>query len=360
MFFFYEKKKVYISLQFIIKVMEKIFVSIASYRDKQCHTTVQSIYKNAKYPERIFCGICEQNKEETESCIPKNFKYQANIRMIEKKYNEAKGPTYARYLCATLYENEDFFLQIDSHCLFVDEWDVKCINMIYLLENEMENKNVILSHYPPAVESYREKSPNKFVTHMVDCFFNGDGILTFHGAKWKEAERLPRRNAFLAGGFIFCRGQWVKDVPFDPHLDYLFTGEEILHSIRTYTSGWGVYTPNENIVFHVYTRKDHPKFWTDNVYNNSEVKEKVKIITGLDGDLKKMTTKRIIDSIKQYNLGKVRSMDDFYDFIGVDRKTKTIGKPKVEFFELHPVFNDHGYVIILVLTSILLFLFLIK
>ena len=88
--------------------------------------------------------------------------------------------------------------------------------------------------------------------------------------------------------------------------------------------------------------------------------EKVKIITGLDGDLKKMTTKRIIDSIKQYNLGKVRSMDDFYDFIGVDRKTKTIGKPKVEFFELHPVFNDHGYVIILVLTSILLFLFLIK
>ena len=31
-----------------------IFISIASYRDKNCTKTIESIYENAKYPENIF------------------------------------------------------------------------------------------------------------------------------------------------------------------------------------------------------------------------------------------------------------------------------------------------------------------
>ena len=314
--------------------MEKIFVSIASYRDKECSTTVNSIYQNAKFPERVFCGICEQNKEKGEACIQQNFSYKKNIRTIQKNYNDAKGPTYARYLCATLYQGEEYFLQVDSHTLFVQNWDEECIQMIHQLESTKENKKVILSHYPPAFESYQQKPSNTYVTHMVDCFFNNDGILSFHGAKWKPPLSEPRRNAFLAGGFIFSRGNWLHDVPFDPHLDFLFTGEEILLSVRTYTSGYDVYTPNKNIVFHLYTRKNEPKFWTDNhTYNNNEVKEKVKIITGLDGDITKLTNSKIIQSIKKYNIGKERTLKDFYDFIGVDPKKKTVGKPKVEFYQ---------------------------
>jgi hypothetical protein len=331
--------------------MEKIFVSIASYRDKECSTTVNSIYQNAKFPNRVFCGICEQNKEKEEACIGNNFSYKQNIRTIRKNYNDAKGPTYARYLCATLYQGEEYFLQVDSHTLFVQNWDEECIQMIHQLESTKENKKVILSHYPPAFESYQQKPSNKYVTHMVDCFFNSDGILTFHGAKWKPPLAEPRRNAFLAGGFIFCRGNWLNDVPFDPHLDFLFTGEEILLSVRTYTSGYDVYTPNKNIVFHLYTRKNEPKFWTDNhTYNNNEVKEKVKIITGLDGDITKLTNSKIIQSIKKYNIGKERTLKDFYDFIGVDPKKKTVGKPKVEFYQTSsPSKANIGNTIILIL-----------
>ena len=43
---------------------------------------------------------------------------------------------------------------------------------------------------------------------------------------------------------------------------------------------------------------------------------------------------RSIDSIKKYNCGNVRSLQDFYDFIGIDIRTKTVGKPKIEFFSL--------------------------
>jgi preprotein translocase subunit YajC len=333
--------------------MEKIFVSIASYRDKNCSNTVSSLYKNAKHPKRVFCGICEQNKNKNEKCIDIMFGYKQNVRTIEKNYTDAKGPTYARYLCSTLYDGEDFFLQIDSHSLFVKDWDEICIAMIKQLESSKENKKVILSHYPPAYESYTERPTNNHVTHLVDCFFNNDGILTFHGAKWKPPLAEPRRNAFLAGGFIFCRGSWVIDVPFDPDLDFLFTGEEILLSVRSYTSGYDVYTPNKNIVFHMYTRKNDPKFWTDNTrYSNHEVKEKVKIISGLDGDIKKLSTTRIINSLKKYNIGKERTLKDFYDFIGVDPKTKTIGKPKVEFYQ-QPTMVNIGTTLIVILFFVL-------
>ena len=43
-----------------------IFISIASYRDKNCTKTIKSIYENAKYPENIFIGICQQNNEEVD------------------------------------------------------------------------------------------------------------------------------------------------------------------------------------------------------------------------------------------------------------------------------------------------------
>lgn len=341
--------------------MDTIFVSIASYRDENCPKTLLSLFENAKYPEKVFVGICQQNKIGDIPCIPSNFSYKNNIRIIYKNYSEAKGPTWARYLCSTLYNNEDFFLQVDSHSLFVEDWDIKCIEMIKSLEKspEIENKKVMLSHYPPSYHNYQKNPSNERITTMIECFFNKDGIISFKGAQWRKAGPLPRRNAFIAGGFIFCRGSWVKEVPFDPHLKYLFVGEEILITIRSYTNGWDVYTPNKNIVYHFYTRPKDPKIWKDLIYNNNEVKQKVKIICKLDNDLSKLTTKDIYNSLQEYNVGKERTLEDFYNFIGVDIKSKTVGKPKIEFYIPNPN-NNLGINIIIFLSFLLLIILIIQ
>lgn len=34
-------------------------------------------------------------------------------------FSDARGPTHARHLAATLYSNEDYFMQIDSHTTFI-------------------------------------------------------------------------------------------------------------------------------------------------------------------------------------------------------------------------------------------------
>mgnify|MGYP003337378732 FL=1 len=72
---------------------------------------------------------------------------------------------------------------------------------------------------------------------------------------------------------LFAESSFLKEIPFDPNLDYLFTGEEILHSLRFYTYGYDIYIPNQNILFHYYIRNDNPKLWDDLKYYKKKIKD---------------------------------------------------------------------------------------
>ena len=104
-----------------------IFVSIASYRDDVCISTINSLYENAKYPDKVFVGICQQNYEDIDmDCLNNDKltfdkKLKNNIRIIRIPYYDAKGPVYARYLCSSLIDKnkEKYYLQIDSHSIFI-------------------------------------------------------------------------------------------------------------------------------------------------------------------------------------------------------------------------------------------------
>lgn len=43
-------------------------------------------------------------------------------------------------------------------------------------------------------------------------------------------------------------GGRTGEMPIDPHLPYLFDGDEILFSVRLFTHGWDIYTPTKNVV----------------------------------------------------------------------------------------------------------------
>jgi hypothetical protein len=51
----------------------------------------------------------------------------------------------ARYLGAKFYQGEQYYLQIDSHSEFVEEWDTKLIKMIH----DAPAKKPVISTYPP-------------------------------------------------------------------------------------------------------------------------------------------------------------------------------------------------------------------
>ena len=314
---------------------ETIFISVASYRDPVCSVTLNSIYDNAAKPENVFVGICQQNKEGDEDClntIDKNKKISKdNIRIMRVGYKEAKGPTYARYLCSTLYKDEEYFMQIDSHSKFVPNWDTKCINMIKKLKDEHKVKKPLLSHYPNEInmhKDYDEKDENKRNNPPRICksFFNNRDMISFAGAEIINTKNNFYQTPFVSGGMFFAEAKFLKEVPYDPHLPYLFVGEEILHSARFYTNGWDSYTPTENILYHEYTRSDKPKYWTDiKNYSDSKAFEKVKFLLKFNNDESKVH-KDVKKDIEKYSLGKERTLEQYYEFAGIDIKDRLVRK----------------------------------
>ena len=131
-----------------------IFVSIASYRDHECPETINSLFSKARDPSRIYVGLCVQNGKADPSCPGElcDKCVGANIRVFKMPYEKARGPAYARYHCAKLYKGEDYFMQIDSHMQFIQNWDDLIINELHKCTPLLRPgaHAAVLTHYPPA------------------------------------------------------------------------------------------------------------------------------------------------------------------------------------------------------------------
>lgn len=325
------------------QAIKTIFVSIASYRDKICPTTLESLYSNAKIPQRVFVGIVQQNKKGDVDCLPSSSPpflplsgeprscsldewIHTNVRIHRLSHEEAKGPTYARYLCAQMCEaHHDYFFQIDSHSLFVEEWDERLLDMILTCPLPARS---ILSHYPPNYHDYERRHESFFrehVTYVPGVFLNHDQILSFQGAHYVQTKGKCLPSPFVSANMLFAPRIFLEEVPFDPFLPHLFTGEEILLSVRAFTHGYQVYTCSSNILFHFYTRKDDAKFWDDlaDEYRrqNGHSVQKVKQIMQYP-DVQPLNH-------SPYGLGTVRSIHDFYEWIGMDRKKMKVENPSI-------------------------------
>lgn len=301
-----------------------IFISIASYRDEVCNDTLKSIYSMASNPKNIYCGVVQQNDSGVDNdCLFASSTDKIvtqNVTMMRIKHYEAKGPCWARYLASTLWSGQEFFLQIDSHSKFVKNWDKKCIDMMNRL-NERGISKAVISHYPKAMEEYGKESSD--VSKICQSFFNNNNMISFLGAGGDKSNDLYE-TPYVAGGFMLSKYTLLDDVPYDPNLDFLFVGEEIGHSIRIWTSGYNIYNPSENIVFHEYTREGKPKVWDDNVYSDKDAFEKIKSIIGIETNHE--LPLNIKYNIDKYSLGKERTLEEYYEFAGIDLKNKRVYK----------------------------------
>jgi len=313
-----------------------IFVSVASYRDDVCNRTLQSLFSMADKPDNVFVGICQQNKKGDDECN-KGFEGSPNVRIIRIPHYEAKGPTHARYLCSTLLDREEYFLQIDSHSKLVKGWDKLCMQMIEELKEKKISKKPVLSHYPKEIESYEsETDQTKWVVPRIcKSFFNKRGMISFMGSQNIDTKQEYYNTPYVSGGMVFCESKFVNEMPFDPNLPYLFTGEEILQSIRFYTHGWDVFTPNQNIVYHEYTRANKPKIWTDNpTYSDVDAFNKVKKYLKLVNEDLKHIPQSVSVNMDKYGLGTRRTLEEYWKFAGINTANQTVS---TNFCELNNV-----------------------
>jgi glycosyltransferase involved in cell wall biosynthesis len=108
--------------------MDKIFIQIASYRDPQLNPTIKSCIDNAKHPENLVFGICNQYHPEDEFNIDE-YKNDERFRVVDVLYSDSLGTCWARNTLQQRYSGETYTLQIDSHMRFVENWDDEIIKM---------------------------------------------------------------------------------------------------------------------------------------------------------------------------------------------------------------------------------------
>lgn len=303
---------------------DTIFISIASYRDSECSDTVRDIYKKAKHPERIFCGICEQNSTDLEEqCVRGDGIPKQNLRVVRVEHTQAKGPTWARYVCSRLWRGEKYFLQIDSHSTFVENFDEILIDQ---LGKTPDPTNSVLTSYPHDVGAYSTSETSAPV--ICNGKWNADGLPVFEAVVKPKSffkNDRPVPTGFASAGLLFGPGEMLKRVPYDPGLPHLFQGEEFLYTVRLWTSGFDLYCPARNVVLHHYLRNEKPKYWTDMPAEYEQGKAasiaRVKRLTGLQQPA-------IPVGSDPYGLGTRRTMAQYWAFVGMDPATKRASSPQ--------------------------------
>lgn len=230
---------------------DSIFVSIASYRDSECGNTIRELFESANNPEKIFVGLVEQNKHFDKKCSCDS-KYAKNVRKIRLRYNQARGPCYARYLASCLFRGETFFFQIDSHTKFDKGWDTDLIKMI----KEMPD-NAVVSNYP--VSWGDRGNPNVPYFPTVRRY----GPYYAFNPVYSDMKEKHQKHLGSSGCMLFMHGHALMKVPYDSELDWVFDGEEFLYSARLFTYGYDFYRPTKNVVYHFFGRPNSPKFWDD-------------------------------------------------------------------------------------------------
>jgi len=304
--------------------MNSIFVQIASYRDLELYPTLKDLYAKSSGENKITVGLVWQ-KGEGESI--EEFSNDNNVRIISVPWNESKGLGWARSLTQSLYQDEDFTLQIDSHHRFSKNWDSDLIKMHNDLLKQSP-KPLLTSYaagYDPLNDNQLAPNPCKILPHD----FKSSGTIWFNPVSIQDWQKLeaPLRGLLVSGHYFFTSGDHCKEYKYDPEV--YFAGDEIALSVRSYTLGYDIYHPHKCFVWHHYGRNDRIKHWGD----HSEKSKQQGIVEKSWGERDVYSKKRIRMLLGEenngvdlgiYGLGEKRSLDDYMRYSGIDFKNKRI------------------------------------
>lgn len=303
-----------------------LFVSVASYCDPLLGFTLQRAIATARWPERLHFGVVDQSPQAAPALNTKAFApAQVSYVRIEPVY--ARGPCWARAIAMSLYDGEEWYLQVDSHMDFDPHWDQRLIEQAKKLAKG--RRGVVISAYPnPFVlegdRPVHKPATEKVLAHVVKtgaAFEEGHPVLPFEAHPVERDE--PVEGFHLAAGALFAPGDLAQDFPYDPW--FYFHGEEQAYALRLFTHGWDIFHVPGLPLYHLYNSPDsnapaRPMHWDD-----QHDRERARTWW----DLEQRSRNRLdalVDGAPMgiYGLGRVRSMEDYAAFSGIDFKRRTI------------------------------------
>ena len=304
-----------------------LFVSIASYQDPVLPFTLQRAVQQARWPQRLHLAVVDQSPAGRCTLAPAQVA-PARLSWLQIHPRQARGPCWARALAMTLYADEDWFLQIDSHMDFDPDWDATLIAQMERLLAHQDG--CVISSYPNGFElvggePVRHPVTDAVLAHVVKPggqFAPDHPVLGFEAHPVETAE--PVRGFHLGAGCLFGPGELAQRFPYDPHL--YFHGEEQALAARLFTHGWDIYHMPGLPLAHLYRVPgegvpSRPLHWDADQDAGRSVNW---------WQLEQRSRRRARALLQEgqdlgaYGLGRVRSLADYADFCGIDYSARTL------------------------------------
>lgn len=297
----------------------KIFVQIASYRDPQLVPTIVDMIDKAKNPENLVFGICWQY-DDTEPVDM--FDNIPQFRISKHHYTESQGLGWARHITNTLYDGEEFTLQIDSHHRFVQDWDAIVLED-YHQALEFSQKPIITTYCTPFNPNEDSSKWNPVPCLMAQYEFSSDKLLMSMPRYINDYEQRNKviRARTISGHFYFTQGNFINEVPYDPDIYFGGYTEETTLSVRAFTMGYDFFSPYRMVMWHEYTRNYRPKHWDDHgKESQTEKTSGERDIFARNKTRQLFGTQEYGIDMGVYGLGNVRTLHDYEVYGGFDFK----------------------------------------
>lgn len=253
---------------------ERVFVAMAAFEDPELLPTIKSLLVSAANPHRLVIGIVWQGTRRCPALEPgaleeisrlwggattSQTKVEAasmwpgaelglgspkracggRLRVLELPSAEARGPCWARYLTELLWEGEEWHAQMDSHMRLCRDWEALCIREVHGLEAAAPTTKPVLTCYgtrysrgaPPDWAARATVEPPTPPLVLAASHFDEAQTLQIKGSAARACFDAPRRTYLFSANFSFSRGARVAEVAYDPQLQMLFYGEEILFAV---------------------------------------------------------------------------------------------------------------------------------
>jgi len=240
-----------IASRFVPSKSKTIFISIASYRDPDLVNTVTSAYYNAKYRDRLFFSIVSQADESEHPDL--SFIPESQIRYVKYHFSESRGACWAREIVSRDIHT-DYFLQIDSHSRFIDDWD-KVVTENYVACKDYWQSEIAFTMHPEGFRRDHETG--------IEEFYDFEKVPMRGAMGWKDEDTMPQpfwyecdyfkygyEAYFLCANSLFCESKIIKEIPYDKEL--YFIGEEPTLALRFYTRGVKLINPSFHYMWHAY------------------------------------------------------------------------------------------------------------
>ena len=262
--------------------MASIYVSLPSIRDGELTKTISRCLEKTSKHNQITIGVAgiffPYEKDEILELIDLCKKISnVKLKIIDRDF--CLGIGLARKEAMSMYDGEDYILQIDAHMVFMQNWDEYCITKFKKIKDISPENKVILTGYPSEykyTEFNKIELLNGWDNHAISEFTDKSLIdITPHGesciycSQWsplplwveKKSKDLGGdfiKNNKISANYIFADSTVAHNYSSLFPFNYGFFDEELVMSIEAHALGYYFYAIQEGLpVAHLYAEDEN-------------------------------------------------------------------------------------------------------